>query len=207
MAWVEQLRAAGAGPTLATALVAYSLGCFATGYYIVRARTGRDIREFESGSIGARNVGRVLGKGGFLLTLISDFGKGALAIWAAIRFTNNPALVTLALLAVVAGHIWPAPLHFRGGKGVATSLGALLVFDWRLAIAFALCFAIGFLIARRMMLPGLVAYLCLPFTSFWLNRDAATATVFCILAAMIPFAHRRNIADEFPALAERRSRR
>lgn len=204
MAWAEQIRAAGMGPTLATVLGAYVLGCFATGYLLVRARTGRDIRDFESGSTGARNVGRLLGKTGFFLTLAGDFGKGALAVWASVRFTENPALVILALLAVVAGHIWPAPLHFHGGKGVATSLGALLVFDWRLAVAYAVCFVIGLAVVRKTTVPGLAAFLSLPFTSWWLNRDAATATALCVLAAMVLFAHRRNIIEEFPALDERR---
>ena len=203
MVWMEQIRTAGAGPTLATVVGSYALGCFATGYLLVRARTGLDIREIESGSIGARNVSRVLGRTGFLLTLAGDFSKGAIAVWAAIRFTENPALTTLAMLSVVAGHIWPAPRHFRGGTGVVTSLGALLLFDWRLAVAYTICFAVGFALVRKTMLPGLVAFLSLPFTYYWLHRDAIIATELCILAAMILLAHRRNIIDELPALVER----
>ena len=205
MAWMEQIRAAGAGPTLATVFGSYVLGCFATGYLLVRARTCSDIREIETGSSGARNVSRVLGKAGFLLTLAGDFGKGALAVWATIRFTENPALTTLAMLAVVAGHIWPAPVLFRGGKGVATSLGGLLLFDWRLAVAYMVCFTVGLVLVRKTTLPGLVAFLSLPFTSYWLNRDAATATALCFLAAIVVFAHRSNIVEEIPALAGRRN--
>ena len=83
MAWVEQLQSANWFQATGCALGAYLLGCLATGYYLVRARTGRDIREFDSGSTGARNVGRMLGKTGFGLTVLGDFGKGMLAVWSA----------------------------------------------------------------------------------------------------------------------------
>ena len=121
MAWIEQLQSANWFQATGCALGAYLLGCLATGYYLVRARTGRDIREIDSGSTGARNVGRVLGKTGFGLTVLGDFGKGALAVWGARHWTHDHQLAALAMLAVVAGHIWPAQLRFRGGKGVATS--------------------------------------------------------------------------------------
>src|SRR5688572_4268506 len=104
MAWMEQLQAANAGQAAACAIGAYVLGCFATGYYLVRAVKGQDIRNFESGSVGARNVGRKLGAAGFFLTVAGDFGKGVLAVWAADRFTTDPLLPALALLCVVAGH-------------------------------------------------------------------------------------------------------
>jgi hypothetical protein len=68
MAWIEHLQSANGLQATSSVVVAYFLGCFATGYYLVRARTGRDIREIESGSTGTRNVGRVLGKSGFVLT-------------------------------------------------------------------------------------------------------------------------------------------
>ena len=137
MAWIEHLQSANWFQATGSVLGAYLLGCFAIGYYLVRARTGKDIREIESGSTGARNVGRVLGKPGFVLTAFGDVGKGALAVWSAQEWTNNNHLAALALLAVVAGHLWPAQLRFRGGKGVATSFGALLMFDYRVALTFA----------------------------------------------------------------------
>jgi glycerol-3-phosphate acyltransferase PlsY len=143
MTWIEHLQSANWFQATGSVLGAYLLGCFATGYYLVRARTGKDIREIESGSTGARNVGRVLGKPGFVLTVFGDFGKGALAVWGAWEWTNNHHLAAVAMLAVVAGQIWPAQLRFRGGKGVAASLGALLVFDYRMALTFAVLFLAG----------------------------------------------------------------
>jgi len=201
---MEQLQAANGGQAAACAVGAYALGCFATGYYLVRAVKGQDIRNFDSGSVGARNVGRVLGWTGFLLTVMGDFGKGVLAVWAADRFTTDSLLPALAVLCVVAGHIWPAQLRFRGGKGVATSLGALLVYDLRLAVAYAVFFLSGFVLTRKTVLPGLFAFACLPLTNYWLYRDGLQSTVIAILAGMILFAHRKNIVEEIPALAARR---
>src|SRR6478735_3616304 len=105
MAWAEQMQKVGALETLGCVLGAYALGCFTTGYYLVRARTGRDIRDVESGSIGARNVGRLLGKVGFVITLLGDFGKGALAVWAARHLTGSELLAIIAMVFVVVGHI------------------------------------------------------------------------------------------------------
>jgi len=148
MPWLEQLRTANWNLAGWLVLGAYVLGCFASGYYLVRWRAGQDLRELGSGSVGARNAGRILGVPGFLLTLIGDFAKGALTVWAAQHLTQDERLVALAMVAVVVGHIWPVQLRFRGGKGIATSLGALLVYDYHLALAFVICFAAFFLLVR-----------------------------------------------------------
>jgi glycerol-3-phosphate acyltransferase PlsY len=186
-------------------LGAYLLGCFTIGYYLVRARTGKDIREIESGSTGARNVGRVLGKSGFTLTVLGDFGKGALAVWFAGEFTSHSRMVmALAMLAVVVGHIWPAQLRFRGGKGVATSFGALLMFDHRVALTILVLFLGGFAVTRKSLFPAMFVFACLPLVDWWFNRDDLTATLMIVLAAIILFAHRRNLAEEIAALLARR---
>jgi glycerol-3-phosphate acyltransferase PlsY len=204
MTWTEHLQSANWFQATGSVLGAYLLGCFANGYYLVRARTGKDIREIGSGSTGARNVGRVLGKPGFVLTVFGDFGKGALAVWSAREWTNNHHLAALAMLAVVAGHLWPAQLRFRGGKGVSTSLGALLAFDYRIALTFAVLFLAGFVVMRKTIFPVMFAFACLPLASLWFNRDGLTATLAAVLLAMILFAHRRNIGEEIAALPARR---
>lgn len=205
MAWAEQMQAVGVLQTLGCVLGAYALGCFTTGYFLVRARTGRDIRDVESGNIGARNVSRVLGHTGFLITFLGDFGKGALAVWAARHFSGSDFLAAVAMVFVVAGHIWPVTLHFRGGKGVATSLGALLVYDPHLALAFVVCCLPGVLLLRRIILPGMLAYACLPVAGWWLHRDPVEAMLLAALAGLVILAHRRNLAQEIPAGLSRRS--
>ena len=205
MALIEHLQSANGLQATGSVVVAYFLGCFATGYYLVRARTGRDIREFESGSTGARNVGRVLGKSGCLLTTLGDMAKGALAVWFAAEFTrHNRLAMALAVLAVVAGHVWPAQLHFRGGKGVATSFAALLLFDYRVALTILVVFLCGWAVTRKSLFPAMLAYVCLPLADGWFHRAGLTATLMAVLSAMILFAHRRNIGEEIAGQWARR---
>src|ERR1017187_8659729 len=177
MTWIEHLQSANWFQATGSVLGAYLLGCFATGYYLVRARTGKDIREIESGSTGARNVGRVLGKPGFVLTVFGDFGKGALAVWGAWEWTNNHHLAAVAMLAVIAGQIWPAQLRFRGGQGVAASLGALLVFDYRMALTFAVLFLAGFVFFSETASPEMFAFAFLPLPTLWFSRRRVKASL------------------------------
>jgi glycerol-3-phosphate acyltransferase PlsY len=199
MDWIQQLQSANWHRVTGCALEAYLLGCFATGYYLVRACTGKDLREIESGSIGARNAGRVLGWMGFAVTLLGDFSKGALAVWIARKWTGDNHLALIALLAVVVGHIWPMQLRFHGGKGVATSLGALLVFDYRIALTFGVLFLAGFALMRRSLLPAMFAFACLPMAAWFLDCGNFTVALLAILTVMILFAHRKNLMEEFTA--------
>ena len=212
MAWIEQLQSTDWVDMGRVGLGAYLLGCCTTGYYLVRWRTGKDIRDSGSGSVGARNVNRILGLPGFVVTVLGDFGKGALAVWAAQHFTSGQKLAALAMLAVVAGHIWPAQLRLRGGKGMATSLGALCVFDFHLILAFALLFGLGYALVRKSILPGLVALASLPFVSAYLSykppghvSDPTEVLAVSILASMVLIAHRRNLTEEIIHMFERRS--
>jgi len=204
MSWLEYARSANWRLAGGIGLGSYLLGCFTAGYYLVRLRTGQDLRQIGSGSVGARNVSRVLGRTGFLLTLLADFGKGSLAVFAAQRFTGDSRLVALALLAVVAGHIWPAPLRFHGGKGMATALGALLVFDPRLAPVFAALFLGLFILFRRSVLPGLFALAGLPLAALWLGQTPELVVQLSLLAALVLLAHRKNFVEEFSLLASPR---
>jgi glycerol-3-phosphate acyltransferase PlsY len=204
MPWVVQLQSANWGEASCIALGAYLLGCLATGYYLVRQRTGWDIRAVGSGSVGARNVRRVLGWTGFMLTVVGDFAKGALAVWATLHYTQDDRFAATALLAVVAGHIWPVQLRFHGGKGVATSLGALLALDFHLAVAFGVIFAAGFALTRKTVLPALFAFVCLPLISGYVGQDHGRIAALSLLAALIWLAHRRNLVEEFFRFLEHR---
>jgi glycerol-3-phosphate acyltransferase PlsY len=201
---MEQLRSADWNRAGCIGLAAYAVGCFTTGYYLVRWRTGQDIRKVGSGSVGARNVGRLLGRQGFLATMLCDFGKGVLAVWGARHFTTDDRLLALAMLGVVAGHLWPVQLRLRGGKGMATSFGALLVFDWKLAVAFVLLFLAALAVMRKTVLPGLFALACLPFVGLFMGRGVAEVVGCSILAGMVLTAHRRNLVSEISLLLERR---
>lgn len=204
MMWVDYLRSANWNQAGCISFCAYLLGCFAAGYYLVHQRLGEDIRELGSGSVGARNVGRVLGKTGFLITLLSDFAKGGLAVWLARHFTTDERIVALSMVAVVAGHIWPVQLRFHGGKGMATSLGALLVFDPKLALLYCALFLGAFVLQWRTVLPGLFALVCLPLGALLLDQDRIEVVLITIMSGLILLAHRKNIAEEISQIIERR---
>ncbi|MEA2692894.1 MAG: acyl phosphate:glycerol-3-phosphate acyltransferase [Acidobacteriota bacterium] len=114
-------------PALDFALVAgaYLLGSISWSYLLVRLLQGRDIRTVGSGNAGATNAMRAAGKGTGAAVLLLDVGKGAAAIAAARAFGALPAVVGAAAVAVVLGHVYPVFFGFRGGKGVATSAGAM----------------------------------------------------------------------------------
>src|SRR5262245_16428862 len=136
-------------------LLCYALGCLTTGYYLVWLRTGVDIRTLGSRSLGARNVGRALGATGFFMTLLGDIGKGVVAILLARYIGLAEAALPLALLAVVAGHIWPVQLGFQGGKGLATAAGALLIYDPASLLMIAGVFCCAAALLRRVTPGGL----------------------------------------------------
>jgi glycerol-3-phosphate acyltransferase PlsY len=202
---MEQLRSADWSEAGWIALLAYALGCFTTGYYLVRFRTGQDLRELGSGSVGARNVGRLLGWQGFVLTVLGDFSKGALAVWGAQHYATDQRLAVVALLAVVAGHVWPVQLCFHGGKGMAAALGALLVYDWQLAVAFALLFAVTVAVVRKTVVPGLLALACLPVAAGYLGHGEAEVVGVTVLAGLVLVTHRKNLMAEFTNFLERRN--
>jgi glycerol-3-phosphate acyltransferase PlsY len=203
MSWIESLRYADWNLASGICLCAYVVGCFTSGYYLVRWFTGKDIREIGSGSVGARNVSRVLGKTGFFFTVLFDFGKGAFVVWAARHFTTDPRLILLAMIAVVVGHVWPIQLRFHGGKGMATSLGSLCVFDSHLALAFAILFLIAGVLMRRTVLPSLFAMASLPFVAMWLEHNQAKMILLSCWAGLVLIAHRKNLMEEISHLATR----
>jgi len=181
-------------------MMGYALGCFASGYYLVRWWTGDDIRLIGSGNVGATNVGRVLGWPGFLLTVLCDFSKGLLAVWLAEYFRVNPTGVVLTMLAVAIGHVWPAQLWFHGGKGVATSLGAVLMFDYLIAGVFSGLFLLLWATLRNLVLAGLLAFAITPLALFLLDFPLNSVFGLSALALLILVAHRKNIPAEMDKL-------
>jgi len=177
-------------------LAGYVLGCFTSGYYLVRWRTGEDVRLTGSGSVGATNVGRLLGRPGFMLTVLLDFSKGVLAVWLADYFRLKPEPMMMTMLAVAAGHIWPMQLWFRGGKGVATSLGAILVCDYVLALVYAGLFLALFGLMRNFVLAGLLAFAITPLALFLAGFPLTSVFGLSALAVLILIAHRKNVREE-----------
>jgi len=184
------------GKEILAIAIAYTLGCFAAGYYLVRWWVGEDVRSFGSGSVGATNVGRLLGRPGFALTLLVDFFKGTLAVWLADYLQLRPVAVVIAMLSVVAGHVWPVQLKFRGGKGIATCLGAMVTYDYGVAFVYVVLFLIFFALIRNFILGGMVAFALLPFALFGLNYPLNSVFGLSALSVIILISHRRNIPEE-----------
>src|ERR1700726_424716 len=112
---------------LLSVLIAYLLGAIPFGYLLVKWKTGSDVRTSGSGNIGATNVMRTTGRAAGIATLLLDIAKGYGAVWIASRLTGDDAVwMSLSALAVMAGHAFPVFLGFKGGKAVASFVGAFL---------------------------------------------------------------------------------
>lgn len=195
-------------PSLLIIPFSYLLGCFTTGYYLVRLLTGEDVRTTASGNVGSRNVGRLLGTKGFILTFVGDAGKGLLAVYLARSLNGGQLLATAALLAVTAGHIWPLQLRFRGGKGFATfGGGMLLLYPQLLLLGLALC-ALLYPFLGRTTITGLAALAFTPFLlaimGLWGSAPLPVPefAIYCLLVLLVLYAHRANIRKEFGKSAE-----
>jgi glycerol-3-phosphate acyltransferase PlsY len=186
--------------------MAYCLGCCNTGYYLVRWLRAMDIRTLASGGTGSRNVGRLLGFKGFALTLLGDGGKGALVVWLALHSTGDLSLALVSLLAVVAGHIWPAQLGFRGGKGMAAFAGGMLVIMPITLLGGLLMSAVFSPIVRGSTKAGLLVLAFSPFLAAWeLSRLGVRPLslelgLYCLLVAIVLVAHRENIGNALTEL-------
>jgi len=179
--------------TVIAAISAYALGCVCAGYYLVRLVAAEDIRKSGSGAAGATNVGRRLGAGGFAVTLAFDCAKGAAAAWTARQAGVDPLAAGLAVIAVVGGHVWPVQLGFRGGKGIAPSLGAFLVYDPRIVIAIAAVFTLGYPLLRRFMICGLIAYAAAPLILLPLGMPGDVVATVAAVVAIVLVAHRGDL--------------
>ncbi len=190
------------GQEIAVAVGGYLVGGINTGYYLVRLRTGGDIREIGSGTAGSSNVSRILGAPGFAVSIAGDAAKGAAFIWVALYLGLESWGVALVMIAVVAGHIWPVHLGLRGGKGLATMLGVALVFDyWLVVVAVALAVAI-FVLLRERIISGLVPVAASPAIVAALGHSWLHVVGMAITASLVLYAHRGNIRDAVAKLGD-----
>ncbi len=175
---------------LAALVFGYLLGSIPFGLLMTRAAGLGDVRRIGSGNIGATNVLRTGNKGLAALTLLLDALKGTAAVLIAGYFRADLALY--AGLAAFIGHIFPAWLNFRGGKGVATYLGVLAGLDWTAAIAFAAVWLGVAFLTRFSSLAALTAALVVPVFLFFLGRGDA-ALLFLTMTAVVYYKHCANI--------------
>ncbi|HEX3954694.1 MAG TPA: glycerol-3-phosphate 1-O-acyltransferase PlsY [Stellaceae bacterium] len=172
------------------AIIGYLLGSIPFGLVVTRLAGFGDIRSIGSGNIGATNVLRTGSKGLAALTVALDLGKGLAAALIGALWGPEPALA--AALAVVLGHMFPVWLGFRGGKGVATALGVLLVIAWPVAIAAALLWLATAVISHYSSLAALVASVVSIVLAAVLT-DPARAVLIGAIGLLIILRHHENI--------------
>jgi acyl phosphate:glycerol-3-phosphate acyltransferase len=177
------------------AVVSYLLGSIPTGYLWGKAR-GIDIRTVGSGNIGATNVMRALGKGPGITVLLIDALKGFLPVFLASRIFPDVQRNTLQILCcvcVIAGHNWTCWLKFKGGKGVATSAGALLSFLPLPMLCVLAVWGIVFGLSRYVSLGSICAAIALPVATWLIKRELTLTTFTAVVGALVVYKHKSNI--------------
>ena len=187
------------------AIVAYLIGSISFSVIISQKMAGFDVREKGSGNAGATNMLRSVGKKAAALTLLGDALKGVVAILFAIivgaiaKDLDKALLVQLAGILVVVGHTFPIFFGFKGGKGVATSLGVLLMTNWQIGLI-CLVFALVLMALTRMVSMGSVgAAILFPIlvlfihTNYTVSEGSSYLIYSIILAVIVAFNHRTNI--------------
>jgi glycerol-3-phosphate acyltransferase PlsY len=182
------------------AIAAYLVGSIPTGVLLARLK-GVDVRSTGSGNIGATNVARSAGKGLGFATLVLDAAKGALPVLVADALGLAPGgdplggwAAIAAAVGAVTGHVFPITLGFRGGKGVATALGALAALAPSSLVLPLLAFALGFGLSRRVSVGSIAAAMAAPFGSMLTGHPPAVSLAITFIALLILLRHRENMA-------------
>ena len=182
---------------LIVVVVSYLIGSIPTGYLIVKAKTGQDIRAIGSGSTGATNVKRVLGKKWFITVMLLDAFKGALPVMLAKIFGTTGLSVGIlpvfAAVAVIIGHSKPCFLNFKGGKSVASGVGTILALNLFAGIIIAIIWAGVTYFTRYVSVGSITALVLSPFVMY-LFKSPLAYIVYCAFGAVyIIYLHRENI--------------
>ena len=169
-------------------VIAYLLGSISPS--IIQGRlAGVDIKKEGSGNAGTTNTLRVLGKKAALITLIIDVGKAVLAVF--LGGTQGNLCSYICAVAVFAGHIWPVYFGFKGGKGVATAFGAILMVNWKLALIALAIAAVLTIVTKRMSVGSIFAALGMAVLSVFMEKGFWPYAA--VIAIIIIIKHRGNI--------------
>lgn len=179
------------------AVVSYLIGSIPTGYIIVKAFTGQDIRTIGSGSTGATNVKRVMGKKWFFIVMILDALKGAIPVLFAslLPFLHSNSGITAVIAAafVLIGHSKSVFLGFTGGKSVASGVGTILALCWQVGLCIAVIWGIITYVSRYVSLGSIIALALSPLLMFFFKQPIAYV-VYCVIGAIyVIYLHRENI--------------
>lgn len=180
---------------LAVLAAAYLLGAIPFGFLLVKWRSGVDVRSMGSGNIGATNVLRTTGRALGVATLILDMCKGLFAVWLADRATHgSPLWMSLAALAVMAGHAYPIFLKFQGGKAVASFIGAFLYLTPLPLFGILLIFLVTVAATRYISLGSILGAGLFPFGVWLILHPPPPVLLASLIAgAFVVIRHRANI--------------
>jgi len=184
-------------PYLITAAVSYLLGSIPFGYLLVRIFKGQDVRTSGSGNIGATNVARKSPALG-VATLVLDAAKGLAAVLVARELFSGPhqqLIMTTAAFFAVVGHLFPVWLKFRGGKGVATSLGAFILLTPKSILCMVVLFLILAVAFRYVSLGSVAVAAAFPLLAWALHEysDPRQLVLIALVSALVIWKHRQNI--------------
>ena len=173
----------------------YLIGGIPFGYLLVKMKSGQDVRSMGSGNIGATNVLRTTGRAAGVATLILDIAKGALAVWLADRLTHgSPLWMSLAALTVMAGHAYPVFLKFKGGKAVASFIGAFLYLTPLPLVAILLVFVVVVAATRFISLGSIIGAGGFPIAVFLISHPPLPVLLAASAAGLfIVLRHKSNI--------------
>jgi glycerol-3-phosphate acyltransferase PlsY len=178
-------------------LLGYLLGSIPSGYLAGRWCKGIDLRTIGSGSTGATNVLRSVGKGPALVVFLVDVAKGAAAVLLARALSQDASLANWievgAGLAALAGHIWPVWLGFKGGKAVATGFGMFLGLAWPVGLACFGVFLAVLSLSRIVSLASVIAAISLPLLMVAGSNGLANVLIALVAMALVLWRHRSNL--------------
>ena len=176
-------------------LISYLLGSFPSGFLYAKNLKGIDLRYVGSGSTGATNVLRNIGKWPALIVFILDVLKGFIAVKIAYFFLSDNIFQVLAGLFAITGHIWPIWLKGKGGKAVATGLGMFIALSWKVGLASFGTFLIMISLTKIVSLSSITAAILLPIYMFiYIGTFNDPYTIFSFIVAIIVILkHRSNI--------------
>lgn len=181
--------------TVIAILVAYLLGCINGGYYYGKIFKKTDIRLSGSHNPGALNTLRVFGPAAFVVVFLVDFTKGLAATALAYYLDLPEVAIMVTMASAIIGHIYPIQMQFKGGKGIATFLGCLTIYDYRLVAVVVILFLISFPLVRKFSITGLVALAFLPFVALIINSDVVELIFLLTTISLIIYRHRTNIQE------------
>jgi acyl phosphate:glycerol-3-phosphate acyltransferase len=176
-------------------VAAYLIGGIPFGYLLVKLKSGQDVRAMGSGNIGATNVLRTSGRAMGVITLLLDIAKAILAMWLADRFCGgSPLWMSLTALAVMAGHAYSVFLHFKGGKAVASFIGAFAYLTPLPLLAVLIVFVATVAVTRHISVGSILAAGLFPIAVFLISHPPAPVLISALIAGVfIVIRHEANI--------------